>query len=70
MKVSCEKIPFIPVVITLESQFEVDVLKQLVGSVGGDRNKVRAFTTEIYTALDAFSEGGGAYFEGYLTATE
>lgn len=51
MKIERKEAKFEPVIITLESQEEVDILKDLVGHIvnGG---VARNFTSQIYDKLD------------------
>lgn len=66
MKVERKESKFEPIVIILESQFEVDVLRELCGSVGG-RSKARDFTSSVYESLGEFSDQDeNFYFEGSI----
>lgn len=73
MRIERKESKFEPVVIILESQFEVDVLKEVVGSIGGG-GEAREFTSSIYYALDEYSstydgdEDYNSYFSGTLQA--
>ena len=68
MKVTQQSEPkFIPVVITLESQEEVDILFDLVGQISGT-GKPRKTTDMMYSALTPYaSPSHKDYFEGTLT---
>ena len=67
MKIERAESKFEPVVITLESQEDVDILKDLVGRIvnsGAGRN----FTSTIYDKLDQISNvKPDTYFKGTLS---
>jgi len=72
MKVTQQSEPkFIPVVITLETQEEVDILTSLVGSVTGN-GVVRQHIEDMYRALERYSnhvdERIDTYFVGTISA--
>jgi len=46
---------FYPVTITLESQFEINVMRNLVGSINGG-GSVRSFTNELFDKLFTISD--------------
>lgn len=58
---------FVPVTITLESQFEVDVLFSMAGKVAG-RSLAKDFVDRLYISLEEMEPSEGCYkhFEGYL----
>ena len=68
MKVTQQSEPkFIPVVITLETQEEVDIIHNLSGRIGGT-GKVRKVVDTLYESLYAHkSSECHEYFEGTLT---
>ena len=68
MKVIRQSEPkFIPVVITLESQEEVDILHNLSGSISGT-GKARRVTDRLYAELSYYSSSTHIdHFEGKLT---
>lgn len=74
MKVEQKIKVFNPVVITLESQLEVDILAHLVGSIGDNpESKVRVFTDKLYDMLEPLSEvkpedWPNTFFRGYINA--
>lgn len=70
MKVERKESKFEPIVIILESQFEVDVLKEVVGSIGGS-GEAREFTSSIYYALCEYSstDDGDEYSNSYFSGT-
>jgi len=70
MKVTKQsEVKFIPVVITLETQEEVDIFISLTGSVTGS-GPVRRCTNSAYDSLQPFASDvlirGGKYFSGVL----
>lgn len=72
MKVTQQSEPkFIPVVITLESQEEVDILISLVGAVTGNGD-VRAVMQQLYDGLGNYAcdvyERIDMYFSGTILA--
>ena len=72
MKVTQQSEPkFIPVVITLESQEEVDILISLLGSVTGSGD-VRVMLNQLYTCLTPFAchvdARAGVYFNTSIRA--
>ncbi len=69
MKVTQQSEPkFVPVVITLETQEEVDILTSLVGSVTGS-GSVRTCTGEFYDALIPFASHVDDRVEKYFLDT-
>ena len=69
MKVTQQSEPkFIPVVITLESQEEVDILTSLVGAVTGN-GLVRKCVGDIYFALERYSSHMDERIDTYFTGT-
>ena len=68
MKVTQQSEPkFIPVVITLETQEEVDVLHNLSGSISGT-GKIRKVTDRLYAELSYYASSTHIdHFEGKLT---
>ena len=68
MKVTQQSEPkFIPVVITLETQEEVDILHNLSGSISGT-GKIRKVTDRLYAELSYYvSSTYIDHFEGKLT---
>ena len=68
MKVTQQSEPkFIPVVITLESQEEVDIIYAIAGRIAGT-GKVRKVVNTLYEALYTHkSNEYHDYFEGKLT---
>lgn len=68
MKVTQQAEPkFTPVVITLETQEEVDVVRELAGQIYGT-GKPRKTTDLLYSALTPYvSSSHKDYFEGSLT---
>ena len=68
MKVTQQSEPkFIPVVITLENQEEVDIIHNLSGQISGT-GKLRKTTDMMYSALTPYaSPSYKDYFEGKLT---
>lgn len=46
--------PFYPVTITLESEWEVNIIKSLTGSVNGSGD-IRKFTDELFNYLAMYS---------------
>lgn len=74
MKVERKDVSFIPVTITLESQFEVDVLCELAARVTGCGD-VREVADSLYYQLTAHNSNGDSsaneqYFAGVLIASE
>lgn len=69
MKVTQQSEPkFIPVVITLESQEEVDILFDLVGRVNGS-GAGRKLTGNLYYTLKELTDTySGKHFDGELTS--
>lgn len=69
MKVEeCKESKFEPIVITLESQFEVDVLRELCGSIRGS-GVARDFTSDLFLSLSRYSKDKiivDEYFIGYV----
>lgn len=69
MKIERAESKFQPVVITLESQEEVDILKDLVGRIinsGAGRN----FTSAVFEKLDEVSSViTDTYFEGTISTS-
>jgi len=68
MKVTQQSEPkFIPVVITLETQEEVDIIHDIAGRIAGT-GKVRKVVDTLYESLYAHKSGEyHEYFEGGLT---
>jgi len=68
MKVTQQSEPkFIPVVITLETQEEVDIIHAIAGRIAGT-GKVRKVVDTLYESLYAHKSGEyHEYFEGTLT---
>lgn len=69
MKVERQGSSFQPVVITLESQEEVDVLHELCGSVTGD-GLARKITNDFYRQLGEYTLFSGGYFEDSVSTVE
>jgi len=69
MKVTQQSEPkFIPVVITLESQEEVDILFDLVGRINGS-GAGRKLTGSLYYTLKELTDiYSGKHFDGELTS--
>lgn len=72
MKVERKNKGFQPVVITLESQEEVDIVYELLNSVGG-LGKIRQFTDELSNELSQFTDHGineNVFFTGSVQCIE
>ena len=69
MKVTQQSEPkFIPVVITLETQEEVDILYDLVGRVNGSGAARKLAGNLYYTLKELTDIYAGKYFDGGLTS--
>ena len=66
MKIERVESKFEPIVITLESQEEVEVLRNLTGKVEG-LGATRKITDKIYYGLEPFSKGCKEFFEGNIS---
>lgn len=65
MKVECKEVKFTPIVLTIESQMELDVLSELVSLVGTYRipQDVQDFASELTDRLlDMGATSGYVYF--------
>lgn len=72
MKVERKNNGFQPVVITLESQEEVDIVYELLNSVGG-LGKVRQFTDDLSSELSRCTDHGideNVFFTGSVQCIE
>lgn len=69
MKIERAESKFQPVVITLESQEEVDILYCLTGSVYGN-GSTRIFTDKVYYGLEPFVKSGEELFKDQITIRE
>lgn len=68
MRVEAKEALFQPVTIVLESQFEVDVLRELCGSIRG-AGDVRNFTSDLFSALSKYVKDEtivDEYFVGHV----
>ena len=66
MKIERAESKFEPVVITLESQEEVEVLRNLTGKVEG-LGAARQITNKIYYGLEPFSESRKEFFKDNIS---
>lgn len=66
MKITREETKFQPVVITLETQEEVEVLRSLTGKVEGV-SAARKITDKIYYGLVPFSKSCTEFFENNIS---